>query len=282
MSVKKEESGRRSVQVEVEVPGTPEAVWKAIATGPGISAWFVPAEVDEREGGMITCHFGPGMDSTSTIKTWEPPHRFADGGSALGPDAPALATEWIVEARSGGVCVVRVVHSLFASTDEWDDQLTSVESGWPAFFRILRLYLTHFPGQPSSTFQVSGIAQGPASEAWDALTSSLGLEGAALGQRRQTAAGAPVLNGVVEAVREGEHPFTLLLLDEPVPGAAFLGACPMGAQTFMSMSFYLYGDEAAATVLRIEPIWQAWINAQLPPAAETSPEPLTSAGSSAS
>src|SRR6516164_10911182 len=34
MSVKKEASGRRSVQVEVEVPGTPEEVWQAIASGP--------------------------------------------------------------------------------------------------------------------------------------------------------------------------------------------------------------------------------------------------------
>jgi len=38
MSVKKEASGRRSVQVEVEVSGTPEEVWQAIATGPGISS----------------------------------------------------------------------------------------------------------------------------------------------------------------------------------------------------------------------------------------------------
>jgi len=50
MSVKKEASGRRSVQVEVEVPGTPEEVWQAIATGPGISSWFVPAEFEERDG----------------------------------------------------------------------------------------------------------------------------------------------------------------------------------------------------------------------------------------
>jgi hypothetical protein len=33
MSVKKEPSGRRSIQVEVEVPGTPEEVWNAIASG---------------------------------------------------------------------------------------------------------------------------------------------------------------------------------------------------------------------------------------------------------
>ena len=44
MSVKKEASGRRSIQVEVEVPGTPEEVWQAIASGPGISAWLAPAE----------------------------------------------------------------------------------------------------------------------------------------------------------------------------------------------------------------------------------------------
>ena len=49
MSVKKDASGRRSVQVEVEVPGTPEEVWQAIATGPGISSWFVPTEFEKRE-----------------------------------------------------------------------------------------------------------------------------------------------------------------------------------------------------------------------------------------
>ena len=48
MSVQHDADGRRSVQAEVEVPGTPEQVWQAIATGPGISSWFVPSEVDER------------------------------------------------------------------------------------------------------------------------------------------------------------------------------------------------------------------------------------------
>ena len=79
MSVKKDASGRRSVQAEIEVPGTPEEVWQAIATGPGITSWFVPSEVDECEGCTVVSHFGPGtsMDSVSTITAWEPPHRFA-------------------------------------------------------------------------------------------------------------------------------------------------------------------------------------------------------------
>ena len=53
MTVHKDDSGRRWVQAEVEVPGTPEEVWQAIATGPGISSWFVPTELERREGGAI-------------------------------------------------------------------------------------------------------------------------------------------------------------------------------------------------------------------------------------
>ena len=32
----------------VEVPGTPEQVWAAIATADGISSWFLPTDVEER------------------------------------------------------------------------------------------------------------------------------------------------------------------------------------------------------------------------------------------
>jgi hypothetical protein len=50
MIVIKEASARRSIQVEVGVPGTPREAWQASATGPGISSWFVPAEFDKRNG----------------------------------------------------------------------------------------------------------------------------------------------------------------------------------------------------------------------------------------
>src|ERR1700680_1435976 len=99
MSVKKEASGRRSVQLEVEVPGSPEEVWQAIATGPGISSWFVPGQVEERAGGAFTLNFGPGMESESKIAEWDPPRRFTKEGDGMDPDAPPVATEWIVEAK---------------------------------------------------------------------------------------------------------------------------------------------------------------------------------------
>jgi uncharacterized protein YndB with AHSA1/START domain len=120
MSVKKEASGRRSVQVEVVVPGTPEEVWQAIATGPGISSWFVPTEFEQSDGRpvAVTMNFGPGMVSRSAVTAWDPPRTFAAQGEGWG-GSPPIATEWSVEARAGGVCLVRVVHSLFASTDDW-------------------------------------------------------------------------------------------------------------------------------------------------------------------
>src|SRR5688572_5439862 len=143
MPVTVDDSGHRSVQAEVEVPGTPEEVWKAIATGPGITSWFVPSTVDERVGGQAVSHFAPdgSMDSVGTITEWDAPRRYAVE-TEEGPGT--VATEWVVEARGGGMCTVRVVHSWFAESDDWDSQFEGHAYGWLSFFKILRLYLEHF------------------------------------------------------------------------------------------------------------------------------------------
>jgi uncharacterized protein YndB with AHSA1/START domain len=267
MPVKKDASGRRYVEAEAEVPGTPEEVWNAIATGPGISSWFVPSEVDGREGGTAISHFGPGtsMDSVSTITAWDPPRRFtADSRDDMPADGPTIATEWVVEARSGGTCVVRVVHSWFASGDDWDNQFEGHAHGWVAFFRILRIYLAHFRGQPCVSFQLMGFAPGPQPERWGALTGSLGLAGAAEGQEFRSPAGAPPLAGVIERVGPNEFPELLLRLEEPAPGIAHMFAMPMGGQICLPIRLFLYGDRAAAAAASAEPQWQAWMNALLP------------------
>ncbi len=269
MPVKKDASGRRSVQAEAEVPGTPDEVWQAIATGPGISSWFVPSEIEEREGGTAISHFGAdsSMDSVAKITAWDPPRRFVAESGDLGPDQPPVATEWIVEARDGGTCVVRVVHSWFASSDDWDGQFEGHTYGWVGFFRILRLYLAHFRGQPCTALQLMGSAPEPKSEAWSALTGLLGLAGATVGRRVSTSAGAPPLAGSVERVGEAEHPEELLVrLDEPAPGIAHLFAMPMGGQVYLSIRMFLYGDGAPAAAARAEPVWQGWLAEHFPAA----------------
>jgi uncharacterized protein YndB with AHSA1/START domain len=260
MSVKKEPSGRRSVQVEVEVPGSPEEVWAAIATGPGVSSWFVPTEVINGPDGKpkeVKMSFGPGMDSVATYTAWDPPRRFS-AESTWGPDQPPIATEWIVEARTGGKCVVRVVHSLFASTDDWDNQLESTEFGWPFFFKILRLYLTHFRGQPSAKIQGMAFSMAAEAEAWGSLAGPLGFAGTTAGQRWTSPAGLPRLGGVVEESRDGDHPYVMVRLDEPAPGIATFAAFVCGGPTQVQMNVWLYGNKAAELAKRDDPAWQKW------------------------
>ena len=270
MSVKKEASGRRSVQVEVEVPGTPEEVWQAIATGPGISSWFVPTEFEERDGKPVAVkmNFGPGMESRSAVTAWDPPRMFAAQGEGWG-GSPPIATEWSVEARAGGVCLVRVVHSLFASTDDWDNQLESTGLGWPGFFRTLRIYLTHFRGQRSAIMQFVAPVAGTEAEAWEMLTAALGVKGLSVGQRWTAPAGVPALSGVAEYVSQSPYD-ALLRLDQPGPGVAALGAFNVGGQSMVALTFYHYGDQAAGTVARETPLWQAWIQERFPMPSEAS------------
>jgi uncharacterized protein YndB with AHSA1/START domain len=271
MSLKKEASGRRSIQVEVEVPGTPEEVWQAIATGPGISAWFTPAEFEERDGKPVAVKldFGPGMESRSVVTAWDPPRMFAKEAAGWFPGSPPIATEWSVEARAGGVCVVRVVQSLFASTDDWDDQLIGTESGWPGAFRVLRIYLTYFRGQRSAFMRFMAPLTGTVAEAWATMTAALGLIGVGAGQRWHVPARVPALGGVAEHVSVSP-PGALLRLDQPGPGVAALFIISWGDSVMATFSFYLYGDQAAGTVAHETPLWQAWIQERFPTPAEPS------------
>lgn len=269
MSVKKKTDGHRSVEVDVVVPGTPEEVWRAIATGPGLSSWFVPSAFDESDGEPValTMNFGMGMTVRSVVTAWDPPRRFVVQGEGWG-GSPPIATEWRVEPRADGLCVVRVVNSLVAGSDDWDGQLEATEAGWPAFFRTLRLYLTHFRGQRAALMQFVAPVAGSDTDAWSKLTGAMGLRGVEVGQRWIAPVGVPTLDGVVEYL--SEQPYDALLrVERPSPCIAAFGAFDMGGQSMVAVNFYHYGDRAAETVVRETPVWQAWLAERFPMPAET-------------
>src|SRR5271163_4857011 len=145
------------------------------------------------------------MVSTSDMKTWEPPQKWTSQSDGWVPGSPPIANEWSVEARGGGICIVRIVHSLFASTDDWDNQLEGTEYGWPGFLCTLRIYLTHFRGQRSTMMKWMAPAAGTEAEAWETLTAALGLKGVSAGQRMTVPAGDPELSGALEHV--GQSPY---------------------------------------------------------------------------
>jgi len=270
MSVKKEASGRRSVEVEVEVPGTPEEVWQAIGTGPGVSSWFMQTEIEERVGGAIKLAFG-GREAVARIIEWDPPRRLVGEAPGMTPGSPPMATEWIVEAKGGGTCVVRVVHSLFAATDDWDDQLEGTESGWPGFFRVLRLYLEKFKGRRGANVQIMALTPLPVAEVWTRLQRALGVENQAAGARFQSAEGAPPLAGEVHRPGTRGDEQVLLLLDGPAGGIARIGTRGMGGASIVLITLYFYGDDAAAIAAREDAPWRAWIGRAFPPL--TAPPP---------
>jgi uncharacterized protein YndB with AHSA1/START domain len=265
MSIKKDPDGRRSVSVEVEVPGTPEQVWQAIATGPGISAWFVTTQVEGRNGGEIVSDFGAGMKSTAKITAWEPPLRFAATDPGWAPGMPPVATEWTVESKGGGTCIVRVVHSLFASTDDWDKQIEGTETGWASFFRVLRRYLQQFAGQPSALVQATAMTNEPVAKAWAALSAALHRGGLKSGQPLSLELAPGVaLGGKIERIDDLGHGHNLqVLLDTPAPGTLLVGAYACGG-TMVSASAYLYGPRAKQAATATQPHLSSWIAAQFP------------------
>jgi uncharacterized protein YndB with AHSA1/START domain len=257
MTVTIHADGRRSVHAEVELAAAPKAAWDAIASGPGISAWFVPTDLDGRVGGKAVSHFAPdgSMDSVATILAWEPPQRFAAGTQ---DEAGPLETEWRVEAAGAG-SRVRVTHTWNAGDDRHDAQFEGYAQGWPAFFRLLALYVEHFPGQTAATFQVMGVTDEPVEHAWAAFAGPLCLFGAEAGDMVATPDGDAPLAGTVAWAGSYEAPQLLVRLDAPAPGLAHLAAHAMGDKVYLTVRFYLYGDAGAAAVAGAQAAWQAWI-----------------------
>lgn len=249
----------RSIELEVEVDGTPEEVWRAIATGPGISSWYVPHVVEEREGGSAMASFGdaPEMQIPGRVTAWDPPRRIVFEGEEAG----GLAFEWLVEARAGGSCVVRLVNSGFGRGGEWDDQYDGMTEGWQLFLFNLQLHCRHFRGRAAVSMLPMAGTPLPRAEAWSSLCADLGLpEAPAVGDRVEADAGDGLtLAGTV--VRTSPSAVALLL-DEPAPGTAFLAVEPGGEGCGVSIWSYLYGSDAAAIVERDKPRWQTWLTSR--------------------
>ena len=264
MPIRKDDDGRRWVEMDLLVPGTPEEVWRAMATGPGTTAWFTRTEIEEREGGRILFDLGAHGTSTGEVTLWEPPHRFGYVEREWNPGAPPVATEITIIGR-GGECIVRMVHSLFASADDWDDQLEGFEAGWPGFFDVLRIYLAHFAGWKAATVQFLGGAGADPLAAWKRLTSELGLAGADVGERRTMDGEADHLSGVVERVnQDGRQRYVVLRLDAPAPGVALLGTYESEGRVFATLGLYFYGDDAEADAAAARRAWGGWFGERFP------------------
>lgn len=258
----KNDDKRRWVEMELLVPGTPEQVWNAIATGPGMTAWFTPTTVEERVGGAVAFDFGDGTVSRGVVTAWEPPRRVAYEERGWMEGAPPVATEIVVTSRAGGQCVVRMVHSLFTDQATWDGELEGFEAGWTGFFEVLRVYLAHFAGQPAACARAMVSTAADPRMVWRDYRAALGLAGADVGDEKESAAGAATWTGVVERIRQdGNTREIMLRLARPTNGVAVFGVyrSASGPARVMAAT-YLYGPQAAALAPGHEAALKTWLN----------------------
>jgi uncharacterized protein YndB with AHSA1/START domain len=248
------------LEKHVELDATPEQVWEAISTGPGISAWFVPHQVEPREGGTVAAQFGSGFDVTGRVTAFDArARRFAHGSAEAPPEGMAdYAFEFIVEGRDGGGTVLRFVQSGFLD-EGWEGEYNGFDTGWDLFFFNLRAYLEHLAGQPVRNVLAMGWTVGSAADAWPVFHKALGLDGhPAVGDEITLAPDGPApITGVVD-IATGS-----VLGVRSAHGLHRIGA-EGDTGCGVSAYHYLYGDAVDLDVTGATADWQAWLTRLFP------------------
>jgi uncharacterized protein YndB with AHSA1/START domain len=188
------------LSAEITLNATPEQVWEAITTGPGVDAWFMGRnQVEPREGGSVRTDLG-GYVEEATVTAWEPPRRFATRG-AEAPDGTFMAFEWLIEGRGQGGTVLRMVQSGVLG-DDWEAEYDALRKGTPMYLRTLAQYLTHFAGRRATPISAFGPQQADEDHVWEALKRGLGLTGTVSegDQVRFTLDRSTPVQGVVDSV----------------------------------------------------------------------------------
>ena len=245
-------------ELELTVPGRPEQVWHAIASGEGISAWMMPADVEARLGGDVAFHMGPDATSRGRVTAFEPERRivYEEDWAALvgheGADVTPLVTEFLIESRAGGTCVVRVVTSAFGTGADWENEFwEEMSSGWAPVLDNLRLYLTHFPGQRATSLWAGASFTATPEASIAAVRDALAV--AAVGD-------AIMERGIRGHLERSLARHFLVRVDDPVPGLLSFFSFGADDGCGVHVQGFLFSDRAPEYVEREQPHWQAWLD----------------------
>ena len=251
------------IEFEVEVPGSADQVWQAIASADGISSWFMPTDFEPRDGGAVVTHMGEDS-SPATVTGWDPPRRLVYeepewavlAGHADAPVSP-LTTEFLVEARSGGTCVVRVTASAFGTGAEWEDEfMDEMATYYRPFFDLLRIYVDRFPGQTATRRELR-VPAADGLERDDVVPAAAASLGVSAPGEPVDRAGALGLAGTV--LRAG-RPYLMVEADGPVPGYVCLqGQCGQDEAVTIELDAWLFGPDAEDFAAGAEDGWRAWL-----------------------
>jgi len=228
------------IRREVELPGTPEQVWDAVATGNGAAGWMFPT--------------GEGAPSAvgevwagHTVTVFDPPRHLAVRAES---DEFTNALEYQIEAAPGGA-VLRYVHSGIL-TGDWDAQYDGASRHTDFYLHSLGEYLGRFAGRTVTYVGASGPEDALEPSAFAAVRAALGLgPDAAVGDRVGIdVAGAGRVEAEVDYL---EDIFIGLRGDDAL--YRFYGRGGMGMPVFAG--HHLFAEDADREAA--EPAWTAWL-----------------------
>ena len=134
----------RSHETRIEIDVPIEEVWKAITEAKELVRWFAPKMIVEPGvGGFVLADWGRGLGWKTAMKVWEPNRdlRLVEtrdrAMSVLPIEEPLppckLMQDFYLEGE-GGKTVLRLVHSGFGSSTDWDGEYEGTRTGWAACF----------------------------------------------------------------------------------------------------------------------------------------------------
>lgn len=189
---------------KVVLEATPAEVWDKVATGPGLSSWFVPHELEPRKGGLGRADFGGGTYAEGRVLVYEPGRRIAFGseraaravGAEPEPETSARMEFWLGDGRSDpedfpggtfrGLGDVRGRRlkpgrprtTLYFRQEGFPEEGQEVyEAGWDLHFYTLTQYFKHFRGKTALTTSAMVIAPVERKEAFATVAKGLGVDG---------------------------------------------------------------------------------------------------------
>jgi uncharacterized protein YndB with AHSA1/START domain len=262
-----EERKTRSHETIVEIAAPADAVWRGITEASEIVRWFAPqADVSPGEGGRITLSWGPGMEGSSRITVWEPgrhlrlveerpngPRNCEAGGvvQAVDDSKPVeVVLDYYLEAK-GGSTVLRLVHSGFGATSDWDGEFESTRYGWMMFLRNLRHAITRHPGTPCRQAMLMATSALEPAATWARLMSpacflaSGTADGLQEGDRLEwRAANGDPISGVVTM----SFPPKYIGATFEQANDGLFGITVEGSMVMLSLMFYGLEDAEAAAI----------------------------------
>jgi uncharacterized protein YndB with AHSA1/START domain len=239
----------RDIQLSVELDASPEDVFRAVTDGTEIAKWLAPeARVTAPEGekkGSIWISWGEGMSAEHEIEIFDAPKRLRHPSGQNGETKAPLYADWSIEAREGGKATLRLVHSGFSASADWDDEYEAHARGWKLMLQNLRHYFARHAHKPAAHLPFMSKVESPRGSIWKTLLGKLGFSAPAkVGDPfRFTTPKGDVLTGVVDVVTE-TRALTLVVreYDDALLGFTLEGKAD-ALSTFVYGYVIVYGAE---------------------------------------